>query len=186
VIPTEEPTPVHSSSPTSRQPTVAPTGIPTIQTSPIPTESSTNAPTENPTDAATNNPTDIPTPSPTTREPTPSPSVSLPITRYMAFVNITTFDSPKAVSWRIIDSVSKEQYYGYPAGNYKETGSVVNFMTINTGTWEFQLNRNSASAHAMAKIGTVNTVTGEAEPLGELVLTPESKTKTASTTFRLQ
>lgn len=106
----------------------------------------------------------------------------------MGFVNVTTFDGPEEVSWRIVNAVSdeQEQFYGFPAGNYRETGSVVNFMNIYTGTWEFQLNRESETAHARAEIGTVNTVTGTVELLGELVLTPDSKAKTATTTFRLQ
>lgn len=103
----------------------------------------------------------------------------------MGFVNVTIFEKPEEVSWRIIDALSQEQFYGYPVGNYEEASTSTKFVNMQTGIWEFQLTRATVAADVRAKIGNLNRSTGEIDPLGELAFDPNSRATTVSTLIRL-
>ena len=114
------------------------------------------------------------------------PRGAAPVVAYMGFVNVTILEKPEEVSWRIVDSVSKEQFYGYPAGNYKEaTASSLNLIHMHTGLWELLLHRESVDTAVTAEIGTIHTITGAVEPLGKLGFAPGSTNLSASATFSL-
>ena len=81
---------------------------------------------------------------------------------------MTIFNNPEEVSWRIVDAVSEDPFFGYPAGMYKTNRSSVSFLNMQTGIWEFQLIRESSETDVVAEIGILNIKSGMIESLGDL------------------
>mmetsp|Transcript_73706 Transcript_73706/g.149633 ORF Transcript_73706/g.149633 Transcript_73706/m.149633 type:complete len:1077 (+) Transcript_73706:408-3638(+) len=200
-MPTDEPTQVSfddgtgepSPSPTARSQTDDPTEAPADVSTGVPTASpSTRSPTNSPTDDPTPFPTAaVSTPAPTAVRATRSPAASptgepvVFVRRYLGFVNVTIFEEPEEVGWRIVDSASKDQFYGYPTGNYRDATTSMKFVSMETGSWEFQLTRESVAADAVAEIGYVDAITGEMRLLGEVALSSGSTATTATASIDL-
>jgi len=108
----------------------------------------------------------------------------------MAYVNITIFENPQDVGWRVVDGSTQEQFYGYPSGNYDEASVFVNFLNLHTGSWEFEVFQSSdsedveASSSAEAVIGRLDVFTGETVELGRAALFSNG-TATPSASFTL-
>jgi len=195
-VPSDSPTEIATSSPTTKAPTVVPSNGPTVIPSASPTtKSPTAAPfnsptaipssspsTKSPTGAPSDSPTDNPTPSPSAR-PTDAPT--FPVSIYMAYVNVTIFENPEEVGWRIIDALSQERFYGYPAGNYKDATTFTNFLNLPTGIWKFELTRESLAADAKVEVGYLNPLTGGTVFLGQVSFGSDSTATTVSTLMLL-
>lgn len=98
---------------------------------------------------------------------------------------MTILEEPEEVGWRIVDSASKDQFYGYPAGNYGDAATSMKFVSMETGSWEFQLTRESFAADASAEIGYVDATTGEMRLLGEVAFASDSTATTATASIDL-
>jgi len=196
--PTDDPVGNPSASPTIKSPTGKPTDVASKSpTDNLPASPTTESPigltaTGTPTELPSNTNAVLPTEAPTTAQPIPSPSANstdapvILVRKYIGFVNISIFEDPEKVSWRIVDALSQEQFYGYPAGNYKETTTSMNFLNIETGIWEFQLTRESVATDTRAEVGTLNLITGEIELLGDLAFAPSSTATVVSTLIILK
>jgi hypothetical protein len=108
----------------------------------------------------------------------------------MAYVNITIFENAQDVGWRVVDGDTQEQFYGYPSGNYDEASVFVNFLNLQTGSWEFEVfqSRDSddiAVSSAEAVIGRLDVFTGETLELGRAALFSNG-TATPSSSFTLE
>ena len=93
----------------------------------------------------------------------------------MAFVNITIFENPQDISWRVVDATEPdEQFYGTLPGKYDEAKSFMQFFNMESGLWTFVLSRESLAANAVAELGTINMGTGSLEIRGRLSFPPNS------------
>jgi hypothetical protein len=172
-----------SPGPTSTlNPTAVASQTPTMSSAPSSTSSNiTTAPTT--TDEPSANPT-----SPATVLPTsfPSSSPTITITNYIGAVNLEIFSNPEGISWRILDDDTGDSIFGYPSGWYEENGTFVKFINLQTGTWEFQLERDdSLAGDARAEIGIVDTSTGAFEVINMLDFSSSTE-ETLSTIFVLE
>jgi hypothetical protein len=96
------------------------------------------------------------------------------------------FSNPEGISWRILDDNTGGSIFGYPSGWYEENGTYVKFINLQTGTWEFQLERDdSLAGDARAEIGIVDTSTGAFEVINMLDFSSSTE-ETISTIFVLE
>ena len=83
----------------------------------------------------------------------------------MAYVSISIEKHPEQIRWRITDGITSEQIYAY--GLYTtEMLEHVNFLNLESGVWNLELQRESLEAKARVEIGTLNVLTGEKELRG--------------------
>jgi len=104
----------------------------------------------------------------------------------MAYVNMTIFENPEDISWRVINALSQEQYYEYPVGNYNDVTSFMNFFNIESGIWEFEISRESIDSNGTAEIGYLNLSTGGTMLLAKLSFDPTSTATSATKFFLLE
>jgi len=92
-------------------------------------------------------------------------------------------ENPEAVSWRIINPFTEEQFYEYNL--YTKPGTYRQFLNLETGIWQFELHRESPDAAAEAIIGNLNMSTGDTITLGEVSLATGGSVLSANALFRL-
>jgi hypothetical protein len=191
VSPTNSPTVFPTASPTSSpriSSTEAPSALPVTGSSSVSVTSNSPTRTRSTSNKPTTQATSVPTAAPTNLQPSSSLSTSPsdePTISYMGFVSVNISNDPEAISWRIIDAVTKEQLFGYSAGMYNQNTTYSNFFNIQSGGWEFTIQSESLAADVTAEIGILNMVTAVIDPVGKLSLVPGSSATTASTTIQL-
>ena len=98
---------------------------------------------------------------------------------YMAYVSISIEKHPEQIRWRITNGITSEQIYAY--GLYTtEMLEHVNFLNLESGVWNLELQRESLEAKARVEIGTLNVLTGEKELRGIVAFDDSSHDTTLS------
>ena len=193
--PTSKPTKLPTSKPTKEPTTPKPTKKPTAKPTAKPTDKPTKAPTTpKPSKKPTPKPTKAPTSKPTVKEQTRARKFNFfregffrrglqqqqdSSKTYMAYVSISIEKHPEQIRWRITNGITSEQIYAY--GLYTtEMLEHVNFLNLESGVWNLELQRESLEAKARVEIGTLNVLTGEKELRGIVAFDDSSHDTTLS------